>query len=216
MFLIAGAEQPLLSSANVAEHIRMDIQTGLIMKVDDQYLALLRGINVGGNNIIRMTDLMACFEQMGFADVATYIQSGNILFRAGKQDRAELTDKIQRVLSDTFHYNSRAVVITHRQLKRVVEDAPRQFGKDAALYRYDVIFLKDPLTAKAAMKSVSVKDGVDRAYEGKDVIYFSRLIAKATQSCLAKIITLPVYQNMTIRNWNTTTKLLALMDKRAE
>lgn len=169
---------------------------------------------MGGNNTIRMTDLVACFEQMGFADVMTYIQSGNILFRADEQNLARLTDKIERVLSDTFHYDSRVVVITHKQLKSVVEGAPRQFGKDAARYRYDVIFLKELVTAKTAMKSMSVKDGVDRAYEGKGVLYFSRLIAKAAQSRLTKIITLPVYQNMTIRNWNTITTLLALMDKR--
>ncbi|AIF85203.1 hypothetical protein NTE_03171 [Candidatus Nitrososphaera evergladensis SR1] len=196
----------------------MDILTDIGVVSDKvgayQYLALLRGINVGGNNVIRMNDLTACFEEMGFADVATYIQSGNILFRTDEQDRARLTDKIERVLSDTFHYNSRVVVITHKQLKSVVEGAPRQFGKDATRYRYDVIFLKEPLTAKTAMKSVSVRDGVDSAYEGKSVLYFSRLIAKAAQSRLPKIITLPVYQNMTIRNWNTTTTLLALMDKK--
>lgn len=168
---------------------------------------------MGGNNIIRMTDLIACFEQMGFADVMTYIQSGNILFRADEQNRARLTVKIERVLSDTFHYNSRVVVITHKQLKSIVEGAPSQFGKDAAQYRYDVIFLKEPLTVKTAMKSVSVKDGVDRAYEGKGELYFSRLVAKAAQSRLTKIITLPVYQDMTIRNWNTTTKLLTLMNE---
>lgn len=160
-----------------------------------------------------MVDLAACFEQVGFADVLTYIQSGNILFRADEQNRTILTDKIERVLSDTFHYNSRVVVVTHEQLKSVVEGAPSQFGKDAARYRYGVIFLKEPLTAKTAMKSVSVKDGVDSAHEGKEVLYFSRLIAKAAQSHLPKIMKLPVYQDMTIRNWNTTTKLLALMDK---
>jgi uncharacterized protein (DUF1697 family) len=94
-------------------------------------------------------------------------------------------------------------------------DAPGQFGKDATKYRYDVIFLKAPLTAKVAMQSITVKDGVDRAYAGNGVLYFSRLMAKATQSRLQRIIALPMYQNMTIRNWNTTTKLLALMDKRA-
>lgn len=45
-----------------------------------RYLALLRGINVGGKNIIKMADLKACFESLGFADVVTYIQSGNVLF----------------------------------------------------------------------------------------------------------------------------------------
>jgi uncharacterized protein (DUF1697 family) len=176
---------------------------------------MLRGINVGGNSIIKMTDLVACFEQMGFADAMAYIQSGNILFWADEENRARLTDKIERVLSDTFHYHSRVVVITYPQLKSVVGGAPSQFGKDAMRYRYDVIFLKEPLTAKTAMESVSIKDGVDLAYEGKGVLYFSRLVAKAAQSNLTKIIRLPVYQNMTIRNWNTTTKLLLLMDKGA-
>jgi len=63
------------------------------------------------------------------------------------------------------------------------------------------------------MKNVSTKEGVDHAYKGKYVLYFSRLTSKASQSHLAKIIKLPVYQSMTIRNWNTTTKLLALMEK---
>jgi uncharacterized protein (DUF1697 family) len=62
------------------------------------------------------------------------------------------------------------------------------------------------------MKNVRVREGVDDAYAGKAVLYFSRLISRASQSYLTKIIALPMYQNMTIRNWNTTTKLLALME----
>jgi len=179
-----------------------------------QHLALLRGINVGGSNIIKMTDLKACFEDMGFVDVLTYIQSGNVLFRAKEKSGTRLTDTIEKGLSARFHYDSRAVIVPYKQLRNAVDGAPRSFGKDAAHYRYDVIFLKEPLTAKAAMKSVTVKEGVDKAYEGKGVLYFSRLIARASQSHLSRIISLPVYQQMTIRNWNTTTKLLALMDKR--
>ena len=51
------------------------------------YVALLRGINVGGNNLIRMPALKACFDAGGFEDVSTYIQSGNVLFRSGGRDR---------------------------------------------------------------------------------------------------------------------------------
>ncbi|HVR19008.1 MAG TPA: hypothetical protein VMS65_04915, partial [Polyangiaceae bacterium] len=83
-------------------------------------------------------------------------------------------------------------------------------------FRYDVIFLKEPLTAALAMKSVRTKEGVDRAFAGKRVLYFSRLVAKATQSQLGKLVGLPVYKSMTIRNWNTTTKLLALMQSSDE
>lgn len=178
-----------------------------------QYLALLRGINVGGNNIIKMADLKACFESLGMTDVATYIQSGNVIFKSAEKDKAKLTSKIEAGLSKRFNYEARLVVIAHKQLKQTVEDAPRGFGKDLEKFRCDVIFLKEPLTPKEAMKSVSVKEGVDNAYVGKDVLYFSRLTARASSSHLTRIIGLPVYQNMTIRNWNTATKLLALMEK---
>ena len=180
---------------------------------DTQYLALLRGINVGGNNIIKMVDLKACFEGMGFAEVFTFIQSGNILFKTTEKDRTRLTTKIEGVLSEKFSYKSRIVTVTQKELKKVVGGAPKGFGKDPDKYRYDVIFLKEPLTPKAAMKNVSTKAGIDNAYIGRSVLYFSRLISKASQSHLTKIIKLPMYQNMTIRNWNTTTKLLALMEK---
>ena len=180
---------------------------------DTQYLALLRGINVGGNNIIKMADLKACFENMGFTDVITYIQSGNVLFRAAEKDKTKLTQKIEQGLSERFSYKSRLVVVAHKELRKAVEGTPKGFGKELDKYRYDVIFLKEPLTPGEAMKNVSIKEDVDSAYAGKSVLYFSRLISKASQSHLTKIIKLPVYQNMTIRNWNTTTKLLALMEK---
>jgi uncharacterized protein (DUF1697 family) len=178
-----------------------------------QYLALLRGINVGGKNIIKMVDLKACFEELGFSNVLTYIQSGNILFQSGEKDKTTLTNKIEKELSKKFDYLSHLVTITHKELDGIVHEAPRGFGKDAETYRYDVIFLIAPLTPNEAMKSVSTKAGVDTAQAGKRALYFSRLTSKASQSHLTKIIGLPVYQNMTIRNWNTTTKLLALMEK---
>jgi uncharacterized protein (DUF1697 family) len=178
-----------------------------------QYLALLRGINVGGNNIIKMVDLKACFESMGLSDVLTYIQSGNVVFKSAEKDKAKLTTKIEAGLTERFNYGARLVVITHKQLKQAVEESPRGFGKEPDKFRYDVIFLKEPLTAKEAMKNVSMKEGVDNGYAGKDALYFSRLISKASSSHLTKIISMPMYQNMTIRNWNTTTKLLALMEK---
>jgi uncharacterized protein (DUF1697 family) len=176
------------------------------------YLALLRGINVGGNNIIKMERLKACFEEMGFRDVRTYIQSGNVLFRASGKQTEALVKRIEKVLSERFNYLSRIVVVTESQLKYVVENAPLDFGRSPAEYRYDVIFLKKPLTARVAIKSVSAKEGVDAAYVGVGVLYFSRLIKKAAQSHLSKLIQQPVYKSMTIRNWNTTTRLLALME----
>jgi uncharacterized protein (DUF1697 family) len=81
-------------------------------------------------------------------------------------------------------------------------------------YRYDVIFLKEPLIATQALKHISLKPGVDEAFTGSGVLYFSRLVARASQSRLGRIVGTPIYQSLTIRNWNTTKKLLELMDGR--
>jgi uncharacterized protein (DUF1697 family) len=179
----------------------------------NQYLALLRGINVGGNNIIKMTDLKSGFSAMGFTDVATYIQSGNVVFKSDQQDKIKISDKIEKVLSGRYSYNSQIVLLTYKQLETIVNKAPKGFGTEPDIFRYDVLFLKEPLTAKEAIKSIKIKEGVDAAYAGKDVLYFSRLISKAGQSYLTKLVSMPIYKSITIRNWNTTTKLFGLMGK---
>ena len=181
-----------------------------------RYVALLRGINVGGKNLIGMPALKACFEQHGFADVTTYIQSGNVLFSATEKDLVRLTTDIEKLLSKQFGYESRVVVVSHEELTDAVQRAPKGFGTKPDEYRYDVIFLKAPLTAEEAMKSITTREGVDEAFAGKGVIYFSRLIARATQSYLSRFAGLPIYKSVTVRNWNTTTKLLALMHEKAE
>jgi len=179
------------------------------------YIAFFRGINVGGKNLIKMTELKACFESLGFQDVSTYIQSGNVLFSANEANQLKLTSLVEKALSRTLNYQLRVVVKSLRQMKAIVAHAPKGFGNDPAVYRYDVIFLKEPLTAAEAMKSVSTKEGVDQAFTGPGVLFFTRLISKATQSRLTRIVSLPVYQSMTIRNWNTTTKLLNMMEMKS-
>lgn len=177
-----------------------------------RYVALLRGINVGGKNLIRMAELKACFEAGGFEDVATYIQSGNVLFTSSDTRIPELTRRIEGMLAERFdHYAASVVVRNRRQMRAIVDGAPAGFGDDPEVYRYDVLFLKPPLTARQAMRDVTTKEGVDEASAGTGVLYFSRLASRASQSHLSRIASLPVYQRMTIRNWNTTVKLTALL-----
>jgi uncharacterized protein (DUF1697 family) len=176
-----------------------------------QYVALLRGINVGGKNLIKMTELRACFEAQGFWDVATYIQSGNVLFGSAGSARA-MTRRIEEALATTFSYRATVFLRSRRQLRDIVERAPEGFGAEPARYRYDVIFLSESLTAAAAMKSVPARQDVDEAHPGVGVLYFSRLVKRASQSQLSRLVSMPIYQSMTIRNWNTTTKLLGAME----
>ena len=178
-----------------------------------QYLALLRGINVGGKNLVKMADLRTAVEDLGFADVATYIASGNVLFRAPRGKRDELASGIESHLSRQFGTGLKAVLLTKAQLEDVVAGAPRGFGGKSHLS--DVIFLRKPLTARKAFGVLEMRPGVDRAWPGTGVIYCSRLASKASGSRLSKVVALPEYQNMTLRSWSTTTKLLAKMDERS-
>lgn len=148
--------------------------------------------------------------------MATFIQSGNVLFEAGSADTAKLTAEVEKLLSKTFNYKSRVVLISHGDMKKIVSGAPKGFGGEPTKYRYMVIFLKEPLTAKEALEQVPVKENVDQVWAGTGALYHTRLESKATQSRLNRVVGTPIYQNMTLRNWNTTTKLLAMMDKRAE
>jgi uncharacterized protein (DUF1697 family) len=175
------------------------------------YVALLRGINVGGKNPIKMPALKACFEEGGFENVSTYIQSGNVVFEVADRRSVQLTRRIEEMLAEGFDYVPTVVVRNRKQMRAIVERAPKGFGAQPKKYRYEVIFLKEPLTATAAMKHLPTNPAVDQAHAGTGVLYVSRLIAKATQSRLNKIVSSPIYPSVTIRNWNTTTKLSELM-----
>jgi uncharacterized protein (DUF1697 family) len=183
------------------------------MPARTSYLTLLRGINVGGNNLIKMAALRECFESNGFADVSTYIQSGNVLFRSRAADLKRLTRKIERMLSEEFSYEARVVVVSHDRLRAIVEGAPKGFGTKPADYLSDVIFLRPPMSATEAMREVETREGVDEAAAGDGVLYFSRLKAKASGSRLSKIVTSPIYPQVTIRSWSTTTKLLGKLNE---
>ena len=177
-----------------------------------RYVALLRGINVGGKNLIRMTDLKACFDAEGFQDVSTYIQSGNVLFSSSERSSAKLTERLERALASTFNYQASLLVRSQRQMREIVASAPEGFGESPDLYRYDVIYLYPTLESVETLKLVPIREGVDEGHAGPGVLYFSRLIAKAAQSKLNKLISMPIYKSLTIRNWNTTTTVQRLME----
>src|SRR5688572_7314231 len=93
------------------------------MPTGARYLALLRGVNVGGKSLVKMADLRAAFERMGLVEVATYIQSGNVLFRAPRQKGKELAARIESELHRRLGTKLRVVLLTEAQLRGVVEGA---------------------------------------------------------------------------------------------
>ncbi len=172
-----------------------------------RYLALLRGINVGGRNIIRMPDLRRVFEAVGCGAVTTYIQSGNVLFERRIENPAKLSLAIETALAAEFACALPVVLLSRDQLGRVVTAPPPGFGAEPALYRYDVVFLKPPALALSILPTIALKDGVDEAVALNEVLYLRRLTERASQSRFAKLTQHPAYGSMTVRNWNTTKAL---------
>lgn len=175
-------------------------------------MALLRGINVGGRNKIPMADLRQAMEDAGYEGVRTYIQSGNVLLTSGAARRS-LEPTIEGVLEARFGVPIVVVVRSHEELRRIVQQAPAGFGAEPGTYHSDVVFLKQPLTARQAMGVVQLREGVDRAWPGTGVVYFARLSAQRTKSRMGRIVGTPEYELMTIRSWATATKLLTLLDE---
>ncbi len=178
------------------------------------YLLLLRGINVGGKNKISMTELKRCLEEEGFSDVRTYIQSGNVLLQSDL-DAQTLSRKVEKSLPKRFKLDSsiiKVLALTHDQLRTVVHNKPKGFGDEPEKYHCDAVFLIG-IGADEAMKVFSPREGVDRVWPGDLAIYSQRLSSERTRSRLSKIVGTSAYQSMTIRSWNTTTKLLKILDE---
>ena len=176
------------------------------------YVILLRGINVGGKNILPMAALKSCLEELGFANVSTYIASGNVMLRSAKRP-AEIKSQIEAALTASFRLDSeliKALVLSRKQLQAIVDNKPKGFGEQPGKYHSDAIFLMD-ITAAQAMPIFNPREGVDTVWPGRGVIYSQRLSAERTRSRLSKIMVSPLYKSMTIRSWNTTVKLLALL-----
>ena len=179
------------------------------------YVVLIRGINVGGKNKVLMADLKECLNQLGFANVSTYIASGNVILESDRT-AAEITVQIEAALPECFALNDeriRVLTLSHEQLERIIMDKPEGFGEAPDTYHSDTIFLIG-IDSTRAMSVFTPREGVDKVWPGEGVIYSQRVSAQRTKSRLSKIVGTPEYQLMTIRNWRTTTKLLEMIEER--
>jgi uncharacterized protein (DUF1697 family) len=176
------------------------------------YVVLLRGINVGGKNPVPMARLREVLGELGYADVVTYIASGNVILRSTRgQDR--IRREIEAALPTAFDLHSEHVavlVLSAGQLRSIVENRPAGFGDEPGRYHSDAIFLMG-IDATTAMAAFDPRPGVDTVWPGDGVIYSQRLSAERTRSRLSRIVTSPMYQSMTIRSWTTTTRLADLV-----
>jgi uncharacterized protein (DUF1697 family) len=162
-----------------------------------------------------MAELRKLLESLGFENVSTYIASGNV-FLDSDLSASKVASKIEAALPKAFKLDAELIkvaVLTKGELEAVVKNRPKGLGAEPSKYHSDAIFLMG-IGAGEAMAVFSPREGVDKVWPGKGVIYSQRLSAERTKSRLNRIMASPLYKSMTIRSWQTTTALLDLMRKR--
>lgn len=175
-----------------------------------RYVALLRGINVGGRTLIRMADLRGCVADLGFEEVTTYIASGNVLFTADEQATAPLAERIEAAIEAHFALPVKVVVLDRPGYARVVKAIPRAWIGDEA-WRVNVAFLRPGGDAKAIVRELAPDPEIEEVKAIRGAILWAIRREAINRSAIRKLIGGAAYQEMTVRNLNTTLKLDELL-----
>lgn len=176
-----------------------------------KYVALLRGINVGGNNKIAMKDLKSSFESLGFKNVATYINSGNVIFDTKKEELEKLTKRIEKVIKKDFGLDIPIVIADRTSIAHIVKEAPKQWKNDTE-QKTDILFLFEGFKTKTTLKKLTNKTGIDSLIYCAGAIIWNLKRSQYGKSGINDLIGTDIYKKMTARNINTVRKLNSLME----
>ena len=177
------------------------------MASQSTYVCLLRGINVSGHKIVKMEKLRAAFEALGFSDVKTYVQSGNVVFKAPKQASAKLTETIADKVLSEFGFSVPVIVRTADEISAVIRNNPFLKEKGIDVSKLHVTFLGKSAPPSALEGLSAIVAGPDRYYCSSDAIYLHCPSGygetRLSNNALEKILSIQA----TTRNWNTVKKL---------
>ena len=175
-----------------------------------RYVALLRGINVGGRTLVKMGDLKTCVEELGLDDVSTYIASGNVLFESGERDAAKLEARIERAIEQRFGLPVKVVVLNRAAYARIVKAIPDPWIGDASL-RANVAFVRRGTDAKQVVRELEPDAAVEEVKAIVGAILWATKRDALNRSVMRKLIGGEAYKELTVRNLNTTLKLHELL-----
>jgi len=176
------------------------------------FVALLRGVNVGGNNMISMKSLKESFETMGFTNVSTYINSGNIIFQSKEDDPRKLEKKIEQMLSSEYQLESKVVLRSLSELEKLVKALPQNWG-DNSDWRFNVIFLRHSIDSEKILDELPANSDIEEVLYRPGTLLWSVQASEANRSKFVKLSSRKSFKDMTVRNLNTTRKLYDLMKK---
>ena len=179
------------------------------------FVALLRGVNVGGNNMISMSSLKESFADIGFTNVSTYINSGNIIFTAKETDARKLEQRIEQMLSKKYDLGSKVVVRSLAEMETLVKSLPSHWDGDGR-WRYNVMFLRHSIDSEKVLADLPFNSDVENVCYRPGTLLWSAQVSDLSRTNMQKLSSRKVFQDMTVRNLNTTRKLCELMKKVAE
>ncbi len=172
------------------------------------YIALLRGINVGGNKKVSMLQLKGMFESLGCESVHTYINSGNVVFTDSRKP-AELHRAIESALAETFGFVVQVLLLNKPALDRIVSALPLSWRNDDNM-RCDVMFLWKDKNSPDVVQEIVIKADVDHVKYVDGALLWCVARDQVTKSGLSRLIGTSLYKKITIRNCNTVRKLAEL------
>jgi uncharacterized protein (DUF1697 family) len=175
-----------------------------------RYVALLRGINVGGRTLVKMAELKTCFDSLGFDRVSTYIASGNVLFDSDEEDAAKLAETIEDAIEQGFELPVKVVVLDQKAYARVVKAIPEPWIGDGTL-RANVAFLRPGTDAKQVVRELRPDAAIEEVKAVDAAILWATRRDSLNRSVMRKLIGGAAYKELTVRNLNTTLKLHELL-----
>lgn len=178
-----------------------------------RYVALLRGINVGGNTLIRMAELKATVEGLGVDRVSTYIASGNVLFETRRRGAAGLEQELEHAIEARFGLPVRVVVLDRAAYGRIVQAIPAAWIGDATI-RVNVAFVRRGTDAKQIVRDLRPDSTIDEVHAIPGAILWATRRDALTRSVMQRLTATPAYKELTVRNLNTTLKLQELLTAR--
>jgi len=175
-------------------------------------IALLRGVNVGGHNMIKMDSLRALCESLGHCDVQTYVQSGNVIFRTKERDITKIARKVEDAIEKKHGFRPDVVLRTTAEMREVIARNPFAKRKGIEPGKLIVTFLdsEPPAEAKVAVQALK-PDPEEIRMNGRELyIYFPN---GSGRSKLVPLLSRALKNKGTGRNWNTVVKLLEMAEK---
>ena len=180
------------------------------------FISMLRGINVSGQKKIKMEELKALYESLNLKSVKTYIQSGNVIFECSHSNISELTNKIEKIIKQTFGFSVTVIIRTKNEFKHLIDNNPFYGERKEDITKLHVTFLADIPSHSSLSVMNELEDKSDQlAIAGKDIYLFcpnGYARTKLTNSYFEKILNV----SATTRNWKTVNKLYDLVKEDSE